>query len=152
MPAPTPAAPTDPVPTAVPTSRHTRRGHGLVALAVVAVLGLAGCGGDEPGTDTITPTAPGASDAPSEPSPGAGTAAGDEDLQALVLEGFDDSTPDEVAGLCQSVQLMGADFLVDALLEEDGLPAGITDADPEQLAQAVADICVDVEPVASEAS
>lgn len=133
-------------------SRPTVRRRGLVAAAVIAVLALAGCGGDDPATDTATPTAPGPSDLPADPSPGAGTAGGDVDLQAQVLEGFDDSTPEEVAGLCQSVQLMGADFLVEALLDNDDLPAAVTEAAPEDLAQAVADICRNVEPVASEGS
>lgn len=145
MPTSTPAATPD------PRSPHpVARRHGLVAAAVIAMLVLPGCGGDDPGTDTTTPTAPGPSDAPADPSPGAGTAGGNADLQAQVLEGFDDSTPEEVAGLCQSVQLMGADFLVEALLGNDDLPAGVAEAAPEDLAQAVVDICRDVEPVASE--
>lgn len=120
-------------------------------LAAIALL-LAGCGGDDPATNTTTPTAPGPSDAPVDASADTGTAGGDEDLQALVLEGFDDSTDEEVAGLCQSVQLMGADFLVEALLDVDDLPAGVTEADPDDLAQAVTDLCRDVEPVDSEAA
>lgn len=64
----------------------------------------------------------------------------------LMVRGFDNTTAEEQAGLCDGVALMGADFVIDSLLSEDDVPDDIAEADPELMADALAEFCAGVDP------
>lgn len=105
-------------------SRRGRR-RARAATVVAAVALLAGCGG-------------GGDDATIEPTEITGS--------ELMVRGFDNTTAEEQAGLCDGVQLMGAQFVVESLLSEEDVPADIADADPEVLATALEEFCAALPP------
>lgn len=105
--------------TATPARLRSRRPVARGVAVLAALVLLTACGGGDGAT--AEPTGITGSD--------------------LMVRGFDNTTAEEQAGLCDGVALMGADFVIDSLLSEDDVPDDIAEADPELMAGVLEEFC-----------